>query len=192
MSNSAHSETGPAGYRDQFMLNMAAAIHHQGYMAIAVGSGACSVPDCECNDVGQAYTYTVGLVERGQPELVVLGATPDSSHFLIDYAVKQIYPGHSLAYNRKQMLNGHAFMLQQANYMWLAYDVDRMAMWVNHYASGRRELTLPQVTQIVWADSKNRFPGERGCDRSCVAAQPLLAKDPYSYPLRRNSEQDLE
>jgi hypothetical protein len=124
----------------------------------------------------------VGLIERGQPELVVLGLDPMSAHEGITWVADRAKKGFSVPVNMRDPLDDFDLKLVDVPFDWLATDPSRMAMWFNHYDSGPFGSIAPDVRQLVWADDKGVFPDDPVCDPEVVARQPLLAVDPFTYP----------
>jgi hypothetical protein len=60
----------------QQMLHIATIVATHGFAIVPVGYGGCSVPGCCGDRLQHRWTYTVGLVDRGQAELVMLGLQP--------------------------------------------------------------------------------------------------------------------
>ncbi len=55
------------------------AIATRGQAVLCVGSGACSVPGCDCPPEAVSWSYTIDLVERDHPEIVALGLPPEAA-----------------------------------------------------------------------------------------------------------------
>jgi hypothetical protein len=166
----------------QLMLDIAAHIHRSGFMLIMVGSGACSVPGCDCEPSDEQWSYSIGLVEQGLPELVITGLASAHALYAANFVYSEIQRGGPIVDGEVTWFDGVPLRLDQVGDDWLDTDPGRMGQWIDHYAIGRSELTLPAVRQIVWGDDAGRFPDDRGCDPLVRRFQPLLADDPYSFP----------
>lgn len=114
------------------------------------------------------FTYTVGLTEHGLPELIVTGQRSETAHHLVaawgDYLLDEnlVLPGESL--------HCGPFVLE-------AVEVDEPhdTLVVAHRFYGDQVRAL----QLVWADSRGRWPWDPGF-RARSAGQPLLgARGPF-------------
>jgi hypothetical protein len=184
----ASSSSGTASLLDEFHARVLLGISRQlvleGFAFVPVGFGECSFPGCDCTPDGDSWTYTIGLAAQGMPELVVVGLAPAHAHEL----VRGLYHHHTevapVAVGEEHTLGGVSVKVADVPPEWLAYDLDRMAFWLNHYAPGRTELTIPPIGQVLFADGNGRFPDDPRCDPLVAEMQPLLAADPFSYPAR--------
>lgn len=169
-------------FRSQYLLQLSADLVRHGFAYVPVGVGRCSAPGCDCGDDGDGWSYTVGLAEQGLPELVVIGLAPVVGIELVTRVLRRHRLGGRVALNEPMELDGVQVKLLGVPGDWLAHDLDRMAMWISHYAPGRQALDIPPIAQLLFADGAGRFPDQPGCDPFVAAAQPVLATDPYSYP----------
>lgn len=104
------------------------------------------------DDPGYHFQYTIGLFEKGLPELVVYGLPYEVGGRLLNYlAEKSIKDGEYPA--------GHLIENALENDLdLLAIDVtDNNECWQARY---RHEGKTVKVTQIVWPDKNNKFPWE--------------------------------
>jgi Domain of unknown function (DUF4262) len=170
----------------QHMLHIATLVAKYGFAVIPVGYGACSVPGCCAPAARYPWAYTVGLVERGQPEVVMLGGCPHAALRAINWVANEAMAGIALQMpsGTTMTLEGVGIKLIDVPGEWLAADLSRMAMWLNHYAPGRREIRLPAIRQLLWSDADGRFPDHPLCDPGVTADQPILANAPLRYPTR--------
>ncbi|MCU1601972.1 MAG: hypothetical protein JWO22_2681 [Frankiales bacterium] len=98
---------------------------------------------------GRPMAYTVGLTERGEPELVVTGKPPDEAHDLL---------GALLAGEEQPSLDARCDLVQGPALWALPVDKpERLSVAWRLYP----ELT---ALQVVWADAFGRWPWE--VDRS--------------------------
>ena len=188
MSNYTPNSTGSSGYRDQFMHDMAATIQRAGFIAVGIGLGQCDVPGCHCARQTDQWIYTVGLVESGLPELVMVGAVPPDAQQLVANLARQLLAGGQLRYGEPLHDLHQPYILQPLNEQWFTHDPSRMALWVEHYGTGGHG-HVPQLVQVIWADNDGRFPGDPLCARACAQSQILLADDPISFPRPFNRAQ---
>ena len=160
---------------------IARGIAQRGLFMFSVGYGGCSVPGCNADPEPQPWSYTVGRVERGHPEFVVLGLEPAHSLRVAEWADAR---GRLLA-EVPMRLDGHLVRADAVPAEWLECDPGRMGQWFAYYstysAAGHRR-PAPSLVQLVWADHDDHFPDHPKCDRFVVECQPLLALDPIGYP----------
>lgn len=72
-------------------LDVEATIEQYGHAVIAVGTGECSVPGCTCSASPVPWSYTVGLIEQGCPELVVFGLGAADACDLLNRAASRFH-----------------------------------------------------------------------------------------------------
>ena len=162
---------------------IAASVASHGFAIMAVGYGQCLEPGC-CGGQRsrQPWAYSIGFVERGQPELMMLGLDSLSAHDAMSWVSDRSNMGFAVPVNAIDPLDDLGLKLVDVPFDWLAMDPGRMALWFIHYNSGPFSTEAPSVRQILWADSVGRFPDDPRCDPKVVAAQPVLSVDPISYP----------
>ena len=166
----------------QQMLHIATFVASHGFAVVAIGYGGCSMPGCNGCRSRYPFTYTIGMVERGQPELMLFGLEPESAHFGISWVANEALAGRPVPVDMPMEVNNVAIKLVDVPNQWLIADRSRMAMWFNHYGPGRERLTEPAVRQLVWADADGRFPDDPSCNPKIAAMQPVLKVDPHRYP----------
>ena len=162
-------------------------VSEYGYCVLPIGYGHCSEPGCTEGPSPHPWTYTVGLVTLGQPELVIMGLDPWSNHEIIGSIVERRLAGDHLDVGHDLFVDVppvRPVRLADVPEAWITHDPDRMAAWFGW--NRRRHGTVPTVQQVLWADSCWRFPGHRDHDRTVV--QPVLADDPVSFPNPANRE----
>ncbi len=153
-----------------------------GFAMFSVGYGECSVPGCRCEAETEPWSYTIGRVELGQPEFVVLGLPPDMAVALANWVHRRWDVRPSLAQRPARFPHGHLVRIDPVPSTWVTSDPNRMGQWFGYY-EGMADLPgYPDVVQLVSADHYGRFPDDPRCNRFVVASQPLLAQDPLSYP----------
>src|SRR2546423_705077 len=96
--------------------------------------------------------YTIGLVEFGHPEVVVLGLDSVSAKVGLNYVGKGVMAGRPMAVGVQQKLGGLPSKLLDVPFDWLSTDPSRMAMWFDYYHSGPFSRHAPDVLQLVWSD----------------------------------------
>jgi hypothetical protein len=170
------------GNNSRHALPISSIIATCGFAVISVGHGRCSVPGCCDPRAEHSWTYTVGLVGYGHPEIVLLGLDPESAAHGINWVGDQAKLGQPVPVDVPMVLDHVGIKLVDVPVDWLATDLDRMSMWFNHYAPSRPNTRLPEVRQLVWADAAGKFPDDPSCDVKTRAAQPLLSHDPTRFP----------
>lgn len=99
------------------------------------------ISGCCCKPAEQPWTYTVGLIERGQPELVVLGLDPLSAHEGITWVADRAKKGFSVPLNMRDPLDDFDRKLVDVPFDWLATDPGRMA-WARGCPGKSQEIRL--------------------------------------------------
>ena len=184
-STDASTDAGADAFTDGFgqrMIDIAANIHRSGFMLIMVGSGKCSVPGRACEPSDECWSYSIGMVERGMPEVVVTGLADVHALYVANFVFDEFRAGRGMEVGEVRWLGSAPLRLDDIDDAWLATDRDRMAQWFDHYGPGRSAVQLPPVRQIVWGDAEGHFPDDPSCDPTVVARQPVLADDPLTFP----------
>lgn len=164
------------------LMFIAHAVATYGQAVIAVGSGQCFVPGCECEPEAVPWAYTIGLVERDHPEVVTLGLPPGHAVAVLNWVHDREVAGDRLDVAEVRHFEGVAVQLLPVPETWVASEHDPMASWFAHYSAGRPPLRAPPVLQLLWADDHGRFPGETSCRREVDARQPRLDRHPTWVP----------
>ncbi|MEJ6002533.1 DUF4262 domain-containing protein [Paucibacter soli] len=119
---------------------------------------------------GCAFNYSVGLYDKGLPEILVLGLPLQVGHELINdvarYLIAQKAMGSKLAGEVRLPRWPTSFVL-------LAADPAQVGEYA--YCAVSRSQGAAQFLQIVWPDKEGRFPWAHGATDSFRAAQPVLA-----------------
>ena len=173
----------------QLLLQIASGIARHGFFVVSIGSGSCSLPGCKCAAEPQPWCYSVGLSELEHPELVVVGLPPDAAHHVMKWTYERARVGNPLQSGVEYELDHVGVKLIEVPSEWLAADLSRMTLWLQHYGPGRDTLTMPQVGQLLWADADGRFPDDSACDPSIRELQPILADNLLTFPTRLSREE---
>ena len=155
-------------------------IDRHGYTAIVVGTGACSVPGCDCRPEPYPYAYSLGFCEDDHAELVVFGLPLDAVGVVMDPIHAAVRRGRPVAVgdeHRHDLGNGPIVSLVPVPELWARRDPGRIGGWVDLFGP-----PLPAMVQVCWADRHGCLPWESGCDPDVAARQPILADDPLRYP----------
>ncbi len=164
----------------QFRAQARERIDRYGYTAIVVGTGECSVPDCRCEPESYPYAYSIGLCERGHPEVVVFGLDRWHVSAALDAVAEAACAGNPLAVgpeHRHVFAGVHEYCLVPVPELWARRDLGRIGGWIDLYRSA-----LPPLLQICWADEHGTMPWDDACDPGIRAVQPILSDDPIRYP----------
>jgi hypothetical protein len=155
---------------DELMFRIHGAIERCGFFVMAVGSTP-MVP---------SWAYTIGLLERGHPELVTVGLSSTSAHRFLSRAYDDLTAGVPLdigrAHRRMWEADGIALAVSFVNVPDLQWH--RPSTLLNcllAYYDGRGGFPCePRVCQLVWPDMEGRLPWDAGFDESMRIYQPLL------------------
>lgn len=111
------------------------------------------------------FTYTVGLREKGFPELIIIGLPNESAHALIGDAIKQ--------FERNGVPKDGQVDATLANMPLVYREVPteeaakEHTCWVGNYYKNNDY----KVIQIVWPDRAGLLPWEPGCDARMAMIQ---------------------
>ncbi|RIJ67009.1 DUF4262 domain-containing protein [Nakamurella silvestris] len=124
------------------------------------------------------FTYTIGLVEYGHPELLVLGRPPYEAGALVNELAALVTDGHG-----HHFLPGMQFTVRGLEVELV--QVDRSNNWLV-MAEELYGRAVPAL-QVVWADADHSFPWQRaetGPERQRVLGSPVSQVPvPRSSPL---------
>jgi hypothetical protein len=129
----------------------------------------CEVIHVRGDSAGPGWSYTVGVYDTcGKPEVVTVGLTEDTAHFLLNEAASRLRVGDKLTDGRHRDLIGDVECeFRPVDPKWFK----PLFGWAIWYYGG----TKFRVLQAVYPDLENRFPGESGFDEAFQ--QPLLQPD---------------
>lgn len=120
------------------------------------------------DDPGVPFTYTTGLQLKDVPELIMMAATPEVAHALLNDIAQKMVDG-------RVPVDGEVWGDILAN----DYDVRFREVPIEETATF---MTLTRlygegftVMQVLLPDVKNRFPGDEDCDEDFAALQDLEA-----------------
>lgn len=164
---------------------VASSIRTHGMVIIAVGSGQCSEPGCDGgHPIDQPWSYTIGRVEIGRPELVVYGLNPADAHALLTRVDQRDRHGGPMALGSVEQVEGRTVRLDRVPAWWIADDDDPMGRWFAYYHGTGRMRSVPDVLQVVVADDRGVLPDDAACDPRVRRAQPVLRDAPHPLPRR--------
>ncbi len=171
---------------DARQLDIATRIFLHGYTNISVGSGECAAPGCRgCSGADQPWSYTIGMVDHGLPELVTTGLANTHVIDLTSMVWGRYKAGRAMTIDDVGSLGPVSVRLDSVPVHWLTHDLSRISLWLDHYGPGRNQIQAPSLAQVVWSDADGRFPDHPRCCPDVVAAQPLLSSDWLRYPRRQ-------
>jgi Domain of unknown function (DUF4262) len=172
-------------FTDSLHLDIATRILRYGYTNMSIGGGQCSATGCTgFHRDDQPWSYTIGMVDNGLPELVTTGLSNEHVVELAGAVWAEHRAGRTMSRGDQRQFGPVSTRLDEVPVEWLLHDQSRMAMWVGYYGPGRARLDPPSIRQIVWSDSHGRFPDDPQCDPEVVAQQALLAVEFLRYPRR--------
>lgn len=189
-------------YYDEELFDIAYKIERFGYTTFGVNTGKCSVPGCDCPPPqGPPWFYSIGMLEHGHSEIVIVGDVPVHPCELFAFAFEHRHEGQPLPFGR-----GASATAAGATFTTIAIprrcwaDSSLVAYWHNYYRSvgwPAIDVQPAPFVQLVIADAAGRFPWDDGCDPTFAAAQPILADDDSAWPrenraARRASERSQQ
>ncbi|WP_344756388.1 DUF4262 domain-containing protein [Gryllotalpicola koreensis] len=104
-----------------------------------------------------SFSYTIGLFDLGQPELLVLGLPPLPAYFLLNDLARRVRAGKRLAPGEVLTLGGWA----QRFCPEVVPNPARIVRCANAYYRRCGVHSVP-VLQLTWDDEYGRFPWEEG------------------------------
>ena len=188
-------------YYDEELFAIAHRIQRHGFTMMAVNTGECARPGCTGEHVpGPTWTYSIGFLAHGHPELVVLGGA-ERGFELITRAFESHHRGYSLPFGRgvgAPFADVVVTTVPVPDPCWL--DTSIIAYWHAYYSAiGWPPIDgyAAPVVQLVVADDSGRFPWDAGCDANVVAEQPIIVDDyswwtPENRGARRTNQRDRQ
>jgi hypothetical protein len=131
--------------------------------------GVFNTEETPADEFGPPFTYSVGLTERGMPEIVILGLPPKMAMGLINDTVHMWTEEGVSAFNVP--VQG---ILKGMPVMYLEVEPEKES-W---YFSATRRFYGDRVkpVQMIWPDEDGRFPWQEGFNPKFLPHQPLLGK----------------
>jgi hypothetical protein len=179
-------------FYDEELFSIAYKIERFGFTTMGVNTGKCSVPGCDCPPPqGPPWFYSIGMLEHGHPEVVIVGDALGHPCELLSFAFDWHHEGESLPFGRDDcMTAGGATFTTLAIPRRCWAESSLVACWHNYYrAAGwppMNGLRAPFV-QLVVADEVGRFPWDDGCDSAFIARQPIIEDDATIWPLENRA-----
>ena len=173
------------------MTDPSDAIRRQGYAVLEVA------PDLDSDPPRPGYAYTVGLIERGQADLLILGLPGAMSRMILASLAD-----HSLHHDPLPLNAPLAGFFDGLEPVLRPLDETSAAAWINRplapaligwskaqqlkgsTSSGPFPKNGARCLQVVWPDSSGHYPWENEFDDALRPAQPLLAPSDGATELR--------
>lgn len=138
------------------------------------------------DDHGAPFVYTVGLMEQGHPELVVIGLDPRTGHSMLNAVICETFgrpsvrDGEPMIHSASHFVLGRMGGVIEGLDVWLL-ECTAPATWTEYLTMARRRAEAKSVEarralQIVFPDAGGRFPWEGWTIAN--EAQPLLGGPP--------------
>jgi len=161
---------------DEHFFRIHSAIETFGFFTMAVRATTTRPP----------WAYSIGFLEVGQPEVVVVGLHAGSAHQLICWAYHEMTHHGPVELGRQHtrpFVNGAGDELPLAvlpvpDVQWEHPSDLTLHMRVYYEARGGYPCE-PRVCQVVWPDEDGRLPWDPGCDATVRAEQLLLDAAPW-------------
>lgn len=106
---------------------------------------------------GMGFMYTIGLVEKGHPELLIAGLPSDVAYTVLDDLGERVLGGETFVSGEVNdyVLKNYSVTFRQANNQKARDDYACQA-----YFRGDRKGQDVSVLQVVWPDREGRYPWE--------------------------------
>jgi hypothetical protein len=156
---------------DELLFRIHGAIERCGFFVMSVGSTP-TVP---------SWAYTIGLLERGHPELITVGLSAESAHGFLSRAHEDAVKGVPLEVGRAKRrtwdftsgVDLDVAFVDVPDLQW--HPPSTLLNCLLAYYGGRGGFPCePRVCQLVWPDMRGRLPFDAGFDDRLRIYQPLL------------------
>lgn len=119
----------------------------------------CSVVSVKPTKSDLGWSYTIGIFDTcGQPELITVGLSPNTAHFLLNEAAKLLRNGVDITRGR------HPDLIRNVDCEFHPVDpkwVSHIMNWAIWYYRG----DIPPVLQAIYPNKANRFPDDKDFDK---------------------------
>lgn len=133
-------------------------IKEYGYTVIFVFAG-------ESDEDSAPFAYTVGLTEKGHPEMIVFGMPHTTAHRLISLAVEQLLED-------KLVIGEPVSEIATCDMIFQHVEPSRAADYI-YQANDRAKRDLPAI-QMVWPDRNGKFPWDADFEKEFEGKQIML------------------
>jgi hypothetical protein len=163
---------------DEHFFRIHGAIERCGFFTMAVMS----------TPTWPSWAYTIGFLEIGHPELVVVGLSKESAHGFITSAYQDTVAGRPFEIGRRHRRTWTApsgvtldfAMVDVPDLQW-EHPSDLTLFMRGYYAAKGGYPCEPRVCQLVWPDFEGRLPWDAGFDESLRKYQPLLDETRWEH-----------
>lgn len=114
------------------------------------------------------WSHTVGMIDRGLPELLVSGLDHDRGRAILLNAARDVF-------DRSGVVDGDlSDRIADRNVMFRSLPVERAGRYALEAAN--RDPEQFQALQVVWPDEEGLFPWASGCDPEVARCQSLFVE----------------
>lgn len=119
------------------------------------------------DEPGVPFNYTIGLTERGLPELIIFGLPGTAAHQLLRCAIADIERDGEISDGAltDQVLRDYLCVYRELPRALAS--VEHMC-WADAYYADRQDV---RMFQVVWPDRNGRFPWEAGCETAACQCE---------------------
>ncbi|PPC84368.1 MAG: hypothetical protein CTY35_01820 [Methylotenera sp.] len=114
-----------------------------------------------------AFAYTIGMADKGLPEIMMFGLPPRDMNHMLSNAVNRLISNKMVTGITNEEIAMCPIMVGEV-------DPDVAANYIIQ-ANNRAGKDLPAL-QLVWPDQEGLFPWERGFNQKMAAYQHILFK----------------
>lgn len=143
---------------DQEDARIADLVRRNGWAIQYIGGGSCSKPGCDGGDDDEPpFAYTIGLFGLGHPELLILGAPPQTAAGVLNSLGARIRDGEPL-------LPGQTVTFDNWSHRIIPEAVPNpgeIVFGANRFYQRPAEASVP-VLQLTYDDTEGRFPWDDG------------------------------
>lgn len=119
-------------------------------------------------DAGARWAHTIGLIDRGMPELLVSGLDRDTGVAVLRKAAQEVL-------DRSGAVDGEmSDRIADRSVMFRSLPLERAGRYAMEAAN--RAPSQFHALQVVWPDGEGRFPWAPGCDPEVARAQRVIAE----------------
>ena len=114
------------------------------------------------------WSHTVGMIDRGLPELLVSGLDQDRGRAILMNAARDVF-------DRSGVVDGElSNRIADRNVMFRSLPVERAGRYALEAAN--RDPDQFHALQVVWPDADGLFPWASGCDPEVARSQSIFVE----------------
>lgn len=114
------------------------------------------------------WSHTVGMIDRGLPELLVSGLDHDRGRAILMNAARDVF-------DRSGVVDGElSHRIADRNVMFRSLPVERAGRYALEAAN--RDPDQFHALQVVWPDEEGLFPWVSGCDPEVARSQSIFVE----------------